>query len=562
MERFLARFQISGDAAIAVKTYSLISDDWTCSHLRRDCFVRGQCVRQFFNDALDRCANEGDLPEANQIIKVAVKALADREKVWLNIFRSLQREDEDISENGLNGIMAQAQELYSQIGMLQDVKQMRLTLNPERVTLDDGNSFIHMTFLPIFMGHIVKACSLMRYGQIGIIFYNTNRLDSLIPFDQEEFQREKNQLQNHVRRMIPICPNTGSRSRIYNLAFAPIEMVQFMQNKDFRLNVCRRLEMDFKYLHLLNTKFCARMVLQRTALEPQGEDAGLTPYMEKVERNGLEDSLIRIRIKIFGNENWQTWTYPEVLQRMCNHGRLSERQIIEFIENKKTCQICYLSEQELDDQIVLVDTRTADFTGIDPVKFVKNVAHNDCNVNVPQIVLTRDEVLTQISGHWVKTHASSFMEAFLITAACIHRHVRGKGLWIEKDWQDAVSMVGRVLFRYDSDCKGRTYLARLFCFICFGYMPLDNGRVADWTDLGCFLNIITGGEENSFGKDVDAFTIMLKAVKSVMLLSAQEHVIAVDLAERPLDLHLKDVCFGIEAQMHNEHARRFMNQQN
>nr|AGZ91945.1 hydrophobic tubular protein NS1 [Changuinola virus] len=559
MERFLARFQISGDAAVAVKTFCLVSDDWTCGHLRRDCFVRGQCARQFFKDALDRCANEGDLPEANQLVKVAVKAIADKEKLWLNVFRSLQREDENVSENGLNGIMARAQELYTQIGMRDDVKQMRLTRNPDRVTLDDGSSFIHMTFLPIFMGHIVKPCSLMRYGQIGIIFYNTNRLDSIIPYDQEEFQREKNQLQNHIRRMLPICPTTGSRSRVYNLAFAPIEMIQPMQNKDFRLAVCKRLEMDFKFLHFLNTKFGARMILQRTALEPQGEDAGLTPYMEKVERNGIEDSLVRTRIKTFGDDNWGSWCFPEILLRMCNHGRLSELQIIEFIESKKTCQICYLAEQGLDDQIVMVDTRTAEFTGIDPIKFVKNVAHDSCDVNVPQIVLTGEQILTQIHGHWVITQASSFMEAFLITAACIHRHVRGEGLWIKKDWQDAVSLMGRVLFRYDHDCKTRTYMMRLFCFICFGYMPLDDGRTADWTDLGCFLNIITGGEENSFGKDVEAFTVMLEAIKSVMLLSTQQQIITVDLAERPLDAHLKEICFGIEAQMHNEYARRFMN---
>nr|AGZ91937.1 hydrophobic tubular protein NS1 [Changuinola virus] len=557
MERFLDRFQISGDAAIAVKTFCLVSDNWTCSHLRRDCFIRGQCARQFFKDALDRCANDGNLPEANQLVRVAVKAIADREKLWLNVFRSLQQDDDDVSENGLNGIMARAQELYSQIGMLNDVKQMRLTRNPDRVTLDDGSSFIHMTFLPIFMGHIVKPCSLMRYGQIGIVFYNVNRLDSIIPYDQEEFQREKQQLQNHIRRMLPICPTTGSRSRIYNLAFAPIEMIQHMQNKDFMLAVCRHLEMDFKFLHFLNTKFGARMVLQRTALEPRGDDAGLTPYMEKIERNGLEDSLIRIRIKTFGNNHWESWSYPEVLQRMCNHGRVSELQIIEFIESGKTCQICYLAEHNLDDEIVLVDTRTAEFTGIDPIKFVKNVAHDDCNVNVPQIVLTGNQILTQINKHWVITHAASYMEAFLITAACIHRHVRGEGLWIKKEWQDAVSMLGRVLFRFDNDCKGRTSMARLFCFICFGYMPLDDGRTVDWTDLGCFLNIITGGEENSFGKDVDAFTIMLEAIKSVMVLSTQQHIISVDLAERPLDAHLKDLCFGIEAQMHNTHVQRF-----
>nr|AGZ91939.1 hydrophobic tubular protein NS1 [Changuinola virus] len=559
MERFLARFQISGDAAIAVKTFSLVSNNWTCSHLRRDCFVGGQCARQFFNDALDRCANDGGLPEANQLVRVAVKAIADREKLWLNVFRSLQQEDEDVSENGLNGIMAQAQELYTQIGMLDDVRQMRLTQNPDRVTLDDGASFIHMTFLPIFMGHIVKPCSLMRYGQIGIVFFNTNRLDSIIPSDQEEFQREKNQLQNHIRRMLPICPTTGSRSRIYNLAFAPIEMIQHMQNKEFRLAVCKRLEMDFKYIHFLGTKFGARMILQRTALEPQGDDAGLTPYMEKVERHGSEDSLIKIRIKTFGDAHWESWCYPEVLQRMCNHGRVSELQIIEFMESKKTCQICYLTEQNLDDEIVLVDTRTAEFTGVDPVKFVKNVAHDDCNVNVPQIVLTGNQILTQINGHWVITNAVSGMEAFLITAACIHRHVRGEGLWIKKDWQDAVSMLGRVLFRFDNDCKSRTFMARLFCFICFGYMPLDNGRTVDWTDLGQFLNVIMGGAENSFGKDVEAFTIMLKAVKSVMVLSTQQQVVNVDLVERPLDAHLKDVCFGIEAHMHNTHVQRFTN---
>nr|AVV63159.1 NS1 [Changuinola virus] len=557
MERFLARFQISGDAAIAVKTFALVSDNWTCGHLRRDCFVRGQCARQFFNDCIERCADEGTLQEANALIKVAVKAISDREKLWLNLFRSLQYEDEGVSENSLNGVMARTRELYQQIGMLEEVKQLRLTRNPERVTLDDSSSFIHMTFLPIFMGHIVKPLSLMRYGQIGIVFFNTNRLDSVVPFDQDQFQREKMQLQNHIRQMLPICPTTGSRSRIYNTAFAPIEMAEHMQNKDFRLAVCKRLEMDFKYLHFLNTKFGARMILQRTALEPHGEDPGLTPYMAKSIRDGVEDSLIKTRIKCLGNKDWQTWAYPELLQRMCNHGRLCELQLIEYMQMNKTCQICFLAENNIDDEIVFVDTRTSELTGVDPVKFVKNVIHEDGNVKVPQIILTGNQILTKICDHWVTVHAYSGMEAFIITASCIHRSVRGTGLWINKDWQDAVALVGRVLFRFDSDAKSRTQIARLFCFICFGYMPLDNGRVVDWTELGCFLKIITGGEQNSVGKDLDAFTIMLEAIKSVMILSCQQNIVTVDLAEHPPDFHLKDVCFGIEAQMHNEHVRSY-----
>nr|AIV43211.1 NS1 [Changuinola virus] len=557
MERFLARFQISGDAAIAVKTFALVSDNWNCGHLRRDCFVGGQCARQFFNDCIERCANEGTLQEANLLIKVAVKAISDREKLWLNLFRSLQYEDEGVSENGFNGVMVRARELYQQIGMLDDVKQMRLTRNPERVTLDDSSSFIHCTFLPIYMGHIVKPLSLMRYGQIGIVFYNTNRLDSIVPFDQEQFQREKMQLQNHIRQMLPICPTTGSRSRIYNTAFVPIEMAQYMHDKDFKLAVCKRLEMDFKYLHFLNTKFGARLILQRTAVEPHGEDPGLTSYMAKFVRDNVEDSLIKTRIKCLGKDSWQSWSYPELLQRMCNHGRLCELQLVEYMNSGEKCQICFLSERNLDDELVFVDTRTAEFTGVEPVKFVKNVAHEDGNVNVPQIVLTGNQILTKICDHWVMTRACSGMEAFLITASCIHRNVRGEGLWVDKNWQDAIALLGRVLFRYDSDAKARTQMARLFCFICFGYMPLDNGRIADWTDLGGFLKIITGGEQNSVGKDLDAFVIMLDAIKSVMVLSSQQNIIAVDLADHQLDPHMREVCFSIEAQMHNEHVRSF-----
>nr|AQX34678.1 NS1 [Changuinola virus] len=557
MERFLVRFQISGDAAIAVKTFSLVSDNWTCGHLRRDCFVRGQCARQFFNDCIERCANEGTVEEANSLVKVAVKAIADKEKLWLNLFRSLQYEDENICEYSLNGVMARAREMYQQIGMADDVKQLKLTRNTERVTLDDCSSFIHMTFLPIYEGHIVKPLSLMRYGQIGVVFYDVNKLDSVVPFDQEQFQQEKMRLQNHIRQMLPICPTTGSRSRIYNTAFAPIEMAEYMHNKEFKLAVCRRLEMDYKYLHFLNTKFGARMILQRTALEPHGEDPGLTPYMLKSVRDGVDDSLVKTRIKCLGNNNWETWAYPELLQRMCNHGRLCEQQLIEYIQSHRMCQICFLAEYNVDGDIIFVDTRTASLTGVDPIKFVMNVAHEDGNVNVPQIVLTGNEILTKICNHWVKVQAYSGMEAFIITSSCIHRDVRGAGLWITKEWQDAVAMLGRVLFRFDSDSKSRTQMMRLFCFICFGYMPLEDGRVLDWTDLGCFLKIITGGEENSVGKDLESFTLMLEAIKSVMILSCQQNIISVNLTEHPPDFHLKDVCFGIEAQMHNECVRNF-----
>nr|AFX73369.1 NS1 [Changuinola virus] len=556
MERFITRFGIIGDAAIAVKTFDLVSRGWTCSHVRRDCFYRGRCARQFFRECADACYYHNDLSDALQLVEIAVRALHDREKVWLNVFRHFQEEDEFVNETSFNRVMARAEELYQQSGMLDDVKQLRLVKNNDRVYLDDSQSFIHFTFIPIYGGHICKPLSTMRYGQIGIIFIDTTKIDSIMPHDSEGFLQEKMHIQNQVRRMLPVCPTTGAQSRIYNLAFAPIEMVDLMQDREFRLEVCRRLEMDFKYLHSLTTRSGPRMILQRTALESKGDDSGLHPYMVKVEREGIEDSLAKTCLKRVGNEKWQTWAFPELLCRMHNHKMIGCHLIVEYMQSGECCQICFLAERGLDHDIIAVDTRAAELTGVDPVRVVSNRAHADGSVKLAQQVLHGSQILTKLCDHWVVTNASSGMEAFVVTASCIHRHIRGKGLWIDQNWHDAMYQLGRLLLRFDYDQRGRTNLMRLFYFICFGYLPLDNGRVPVWKDLGEFLKIIMGGEINGMESDVETYMLMLDGVHSVIYLANQNDIVAVDAQDDPVDERLRGFGYEIEAHMHNQFVMR------
>ncbi|AGY34646.1 hydrophobic tubular protein NS1 [Changuinola virus] len=556
MERFLTRFQISGERAISVKTFFLVSDDWTCSHVRRDCFFKGKCARQFFKDCVEQCANEGTVAEARELVEIATRAVCDREKLWLNLYRSLQYDDENVSEMSLNGVMGRARQLYQESGMLDDVKTMKLTANPDRVTLDDCSSCIHMTFLPIYHGRICKPMSIMRYGQFGIIFINKERIESLVPFDQEEFRHEKIELQNHVRQMLPICPTTGSRSRIYNLAFAPMEMAVHMRHKEFKLEICKRLEMDFKYVNQLGTRYAPRMILQRTSLEVRGEDPGLTPYMARLQRNGSDDSFVKVRMCVTGNEDWRTWLYPELLGRMFNQGRIDGRLIHNYIEGRGDCQMCFLQNLGLGREVIMVDTRTAEIVGTNPVRTVMNSVHDNNDVKLACHVLTGNQILTKMCNHWVITTASSAMEAFVITATTIHRDVRGKGLWMDKRWQEAVYQMGRLMFRFDLNARGRTNILRLFCFVCFGYMPVENGKMPDWTDLGSFLRMVMGGEINSMGKDFESFTVLLEAVRGVMVLSNKHEIVPAALEERPDNMHMREQGFAVESHMHNEYVRR------
>nr|AQX34698.1 NS1 [Changuinola virus] len=562
MECFITRFGICGEAAIAVKTFALVSRGWTCGHVRRDCLYRGRCARQFFSECVELCHQHNDLSEALHLVEIATRALHDRDKVWLNLYRHFQEEDEFISETSFNRVMGRAEELYVQSGMLDDVKQLRLVKNDDRVNLDDSQSFIHYTFLPIYGGHICKALSTMRYGQIGIVFIDTTKVESILPHDSEDFLQEKMHVQNQIRRMLPICPTTGSRSRIYNLAFLPIEMVNLMCDKEFKLEVCRRLEMDFKFLHSVTTKSGPRMILQRTALEAKGDDSGLFPYMVKIEREGNEDSLAKTCLKRLGNERWESWAFPELLCRMHNHRMISSDLILEYINEHMCCQICFLAEKGLDHDIILVDTRASELAGVDPVRVVSNRAHANGNVKLAQQVLHGTQVLTKVCDHWVVTTTTSAMEAFVVTASCIHRHVRGKGLWVDQCWQDAVYQLGRVLFRFDLDERGRTNLTRLFFFICFGYLPLDNGRVPVWKDLGDFLKVITGGEVNGMDPDVEIYMLMLDAVHSVIHLANQNDAVNVDAQDDPIDNRLRVFGFEVEAHMHNEFVRRVRHRNN
>nr|AGZ91943.1 hydrophobic tubular protein NS1 [Changuinola virus] len=556
MDRFITRFGICGDAAIAVKTFSLISGWWTCNHVRRDCFYRGRCARQFFNECTELCLHHDDLSEALQLVEIAVRALHDREKVWLNLFRHFKEEDDSISDTSFNRVMARAEELYKHSGMMDDVKQLRLVKAEDRVNLDDSMSFIHFTFLPIHDGHICTPMSTMRYGQMGIIFIDITRVDSIVPHDSEEFFQEKINMQSRVRRMLPVCPYTGSRSRIYNLAFAPIEMVGYMYNQDFRQEVCKRLEMDFKFLHSLTTRSGPRMILQRTALEARGDDSGLIPYMVKTEREDNDDSLAKTCLKRIGNEKWESWVFPELLCRMHNLRMISCQEILDFMESEVHCQICFLAGRGLDQEIPVVDTRLSELTGVNPLRTVSNRAHADGNVKLAEHVLHRTQILTKVSNHWVVTNASSAMEAFILTASCIHRNVRGRGLWVDQCWQDAMYQLGRVLFRFDFDAKGRTNLMRLFFFISFGFLPLDNGRIPVWRDLGDFLKIITGGEINGMDSDVEIYTLMLNAVHNVIYLANQNGVVAVNADDQPVELERQEHGYEIEAHMHNEFVRR------
>nr|CAD2286111.1 NS1 [Bluetongue virus] len=517
MERFLRKYNISGDHANATRTFSAISPQWTCSHLRRNCLFNGMCAKQHFERAMIAVTDADEPRKAMRLVELAKEAMHDRESVWLQCFKSFSQPYEEDIEGKLKKNGAELLESYRKSGMMDEAIKQSALLNTERVRLDDSYSALPYVYVPIKDGQIVNPTFISRYRQIAYYFYNPDAAEDWIDPSLFDIRGQHNQIKREVERQIVTCPYTGYRGRVFQIMFLPIQMINFLKNDEFAKHFNRYVSMAVQQFLRVGYAEEIRYVQQLFGEVPAGEFPLHQMMLMRRDFHARDRSIVEARVKRSGDDNWQSWLLPMIIVREGIACPERWAWLLDYMNGKYTCQLCYLKHSRQKEKCKIIDVRVAELIGCSPFREVNIGDHVGAN-SVFETKLIRDEQFGRVGDHYYTTHCYTGAEALVTTAIQIHRWMRGCGIWNDQGWREGVFMLGRVLLRWELTKAQRSALYRLFCFVCYGYAPRADGTIPDWNNLGNFLDMILKGPELSEDEDEKAYAMMLEMIRCVMTL--------------------------------------------
>ncbi|APC23692.2 NS1 protein [Bluetongue virus] len=517
MERFLRKYNISGDNANATRTFLAISPQWTCSHLRRNCLFNGMCAKQHFERAMIAVTDADEPRKAIKLVELAKEAMHDRESVWLQCFRSFSQPYEEDVEGKLKRAGADLLESYRKSGMMDEAIKQTALINSERIRLDDSYSALPYIYVPIREGQIINPTFISRYRQVAYYFYNPDAAEDWIDPNLFEIRGQHNQIKREVERQIATCPYTGYRGRVLQIMFLPIHIINFLKQDAFARHFNRYVSMAIQQYLRVGQIEETRYVQQMFGEIPAGEFPLHQMMLMRRDFQNRERNIVEARVKRSGDDNWQSWLLPMIIVREGLACAEHWEWLLDYMNGKHICQLCYLKCSRQKQECKVIDVRMAELTGCTPFRIVKIENHVGMN-SIFETKLIRDEQIGRIGDHYYTTHCYTGAEALITTAIQIQRWARGCGIWNDQGWREGVFMLGRVLLRWELSKAQRSAILRLFCFVCYGYAPRADGTIPDWNNLGDFLDMILKGPELSEDEDEKAYATMLEMVRCVMTL--------------------------------------------
>nr|AMQ36821.1 non-structural protein 1 [Bluetongue virus] len=517
MERFLRKYNISGDHANATRTFLAISPQWTCSHLRRNCFFNGMCAKQHFERALIAVTDADEPRRAMKLVELAKEAMHDRESVWLQCFKSFSQPYEEDVEGKLKIAGAELLDSYRKSGMMDEAVKQTALINSEKIRLDDSYSALPYIYVPIREGQIVNPTFISRYRQVAYYFYNPDAAEDWIDPNLFEIRGQHNQIKREVERQIVTCPYTGYRGRVFQIMFLPIHMINFLKRDEFAKHFNRYVSMAVQQYLRVGQAEETRYVQQLFGEVPAGEFPLHQMMLMKRDFPTRDSNIVEARVKRPGDDNWQSWLLPMIIVREGIDCVEHWTWLLDYMDGKHICQLCYLKHSKLKQQCKIIDVRIAELIGCSPFRIVNIGNHFGAN-SIFETKLIRDEQIGRVGDHYYTTNCYTGAEALVTTAIQIQRWARGCGIWNDQGWREGVFMLGRVLLRWELTKAQRSAVFRLFCFVCYGYAPRADGTVPDWNNLGNFLDMILKGPELSEDEDEKTYATMLEMVRCVMTL--------------------------------------------
>ncbi|AFX73380.1 NS1 [Lebombo virus] len=494
MEQFLESFQIHGEKSIIFQLFSSISKEWNCSHLSRECMVKGVCARQFFNSLCDQALANQDFQMAEQLEDIATIAMHDRERVWLNAIKSASITPKTDLELEGSMAVAELERLYNRYGTKDAFMTLKTRKRLARVATDDSLSMLSYFYVPV-NGNAVSAVShLTRFGDIGIAFVERTEVTGFVAFDQREIQRVLDRLRATVATQEPRCPFTGVHKHVAYMMFLPKTALELFQDKEKVVHLMRVAQQDTKMITAMRTQAYPRLMLQRYGVDPCFDFALHHLHLGEIPYGTGTTNLVLHRFFTDGGSDWRTWCLPLVVMRTARLGKALGAQICEYITQKSSCQICFLVERGCD-TIPITDVRLAEMTGGDEVVYGRPIRHDDEDY-IPDLRLLRaGEVYRRVGPHYLAQRVSTSREALIVSAKELHRSVRGDEHWGTVQWRkNVVNLVRLVLYWFPTSDE-RTQIFNLWCFALFGMVPRQDGKYTNWDDQGDFLNMMMSTQD-------------------------------------------------------------------
>ncbi|AGX00991.1 tubule [Wallal virus] len=516
MEDFLRRFRISAGEASAVRTFYKVSSYYSCSHLKRDCLVGALCMKQDFRLLCERALANDDVQMAEELIAMAEQTLLDRETLWVHMHNMTSLAPPDDIDQQIDDLMNRLKNMYWMHGMQQQARTLPALRDPHRVYIDDTTGTMPYFYVPIVQGQIPRIEATTRYRGCAVAFYRPTPEMDFAPFDLRALRRQLNDVKTAIQHEFPICPSTGKRCGIHRIVFLPYKMRAHLERDEFIHDFMRRVESDGWMLQNLRTELEKSFILQRFGVYPAGgEPIDAIMLRQIVVQDGITN-LVRMRVLNEGGESWSSWTCPYYLVRLALNGVIPWDVVNNYILGKEACQLCYLKNVHKMGEVHLFDVRSANILGTSPARVGQNVAHYTDVEDVRNIVLNGKQQVMRFGNHWIVMTPYTSMESLLLLAQTVHRTARGNGGWGTTEWVQNMNLMSRVLFMWNNETNFTGAMLRLYCFVCFGYMPRENGSVCDWLDYGKFLNIILNHQPMSMDEEEACYSVMMQLAVNSM----------------------------------------------
>ncbi|AFH41523.1 NS1 [Pata virus] len=518
MERFIKKFNIIGEEANAIRLFYHISEQWTCSHLRRDCFINGLCAKQNFKAAIDLILDHDDVPAAHRLVMIAKNVLADRETVWLQSYRSFSQPYEEEVERKINIMGVQLLEHYQTSGMMEEAGKLEAQKRGERIRLDDSFAALPYLYIPIAHHQILNPLRVMRFRQIGYYFYNPEFADDWIPPDAYAIRSQRFRICRGIQERIPVCLETGFKGPVFQVMFLPVSMLPMFEDQQFRKHINWYMSAAVKVYLQIGTNEERRFALQLFGMCPAGESPIHQMMLGRIIAGGRETNLVALRSRIQGNMSWESWLLPMFLVRVAVQERAFYDDVEKFMRMGFKCQLCYMKTECLRENAYYTDVRTSEMLGVPITRAITIREHVSSAESMVKFSVTGSEHIGRIGDHYFTCEVHSSMEALIFTLTQIHKWIRGSGIWSGTQWREGIYMLARLLIRWPLTKKQISAAYRLFCFVCYGYAPRRDGSLPNWDDLGKFLDIILNGPELNMAESEQAFALMFDLGRYIIMI--------------------------------------------
>nr|AGZ62530.1 non-structural protein NS1 [Heramatsu virus] len=517
MEHFLRKFNPTCEERVSLETFSGISSEWRCGHRARDCFVNGFCARERFHDAI-AYANEVSEPAiAQQVIRCAVTAMHDRDKLWILSRMKFAKPMEPGFQREMNRLVDGLRKAYNQSGIAVRFANEARPPRRARVQVDDSLSFLHLFYIPTVDGRVQNITGVMRFGTLGVVIYAPGQYQYSSPNDPTH-ARDLAVLRDHVQTTMPACRYTGCSRQIRRLMFVPQDARLMLENEEDTIWMMRHAEADAKFLDMYYKRDFPRFLKQRWGLLNGGMDL----VDEFLLRGGLgprgNRSLLTLRLATEGVD-WRHMALPQMIIKMIIVRSLGYDLIVDWLGDGSPCQLCFLAERMPGQEFPIVDVRLAELSGSFEVVTVKPFAHGD---DVPRVTaLEQREVFRCIGGHWVKQVVNCASEAVIVAAKELQAYVRGEGLWSGEHYRKTMCHLSRCVLYWDLDKRERNIFYRLLCFSIFGAEAFENGRRVNWDDLGTFIRAVVYGPDVPLHADATLARLSIQMAQMYLSMMSQ-----------------------------------------